>query len=284
MIDYVKADLRNFTSFFSPDKYKTPPTLFDLAKNWQQKGLGIVSLTAAHSATGKIDQRFQHYLNQANSSEGEYATQIHEGGRYITVFRQFDEISPALVILNSQQVRAYLGKDPVEVNILGIRSIVLPTRPLADVLKEGRDTGGIVLLSHMGTRNGVPLEIAVDLFREGKVDGVEIGAYVPKIQQSHLNLFFDFGGIHAVPTSGGHSYKQAGKSYIDIPSDKLNHCLIDSLREVVKTGSFKPHFGHIGFWSRAWNRDRHIIAGIPENFLANKTRREENARVLGLKK
>lgn len=280
----ARVDLRNFTHFFSPQDMNHPPRLEDMYQVWRKNGLAMVALTACHTATDGIDHRFKFYADQAGNLKDGLTGTVYDGGRFMTLEHQTDQIIPPLIVLNSQQIRTDFNGRPADLNVIGVANTIYPTRNLKETAKEARDQGGLVLLSHIEENTGVSIGEAIALYAEGLVDGAEVCAYDSRQDQLTLATSLQIGQarVPIVPVSGGHNYRQAGTSYVTVPSGEVFSSPADHLKKSIASGKFRAHYGEIGRCSRIWNRDRHILASGIGHIRAGGQRRREFLKAVGL--
>ena len=274
-----KADLRTFPHFFSPQDSAKVPSLREMVEMWRSKSLRLISLTACHTATGGIDHRFEDYMNQLKGTEGFEVKDQRDKG-HITLTNIYAGVP--VTILNSQQVRTSWEGMPIDINIMGSPKIISPTRDLYETIREARDINGIISLCHINENCGLKLEKALELYYGGKVDAIEVQAKSPATGKN-VREALELQGIKPLAVTGGHDYRQAGTSYIELPSFPQDFS-IEWLRHEIKRGGFTPHYGSIGKLSRFLYRDRHIIASTLGNYLAGGKRREEFLKAVGLRR
>ncbi|MDP4039709.1 MAG: hypothetical protein Q8P57_03965 [Candidatus Pacearchaeota archaeon] len=283
MVNLVTADLRTYRHFFSPGDEKhghQAPSLTELIRTWHNEGLGIVSLSANHSGTGGIDNSWRDYRKQIPTlSDVQVDDRSDEGYMVLTQI----PLRQKIIVVNSQVVRAYDGEHPVHINVLGVPEILNPGKQFQETIEEARKYDGIVLLSNVGDRSGLPIAKAEDLYLKGTADGVEVSAEArPKITQKILERLVGY-KRKPVAVSGAHSHNLAGTSCILVDENLVTDFSIPYLKDVIVNGEFNPHLGQISLLQRFWTRDRYILQSALPHILS-KEKREEFLRATGIKK
>ncbi len=285
----IKADLRNVPHFFSLRDRKNAPSLRKVVEHWFKGDVDVVALTACHTATSGIDNRWEDYLEQARTLGSRFFLEYNEPNGFATVYSNAPENEGRFIkLVRSQQVRANYDDMPVDVNIVGASRIIKPTRPVIDTLKEAEDFGALRLACHISSRCGMSLTTAGRLFYRGLIEGAEIEAGASRRHNSHLIEELKRDSVPVVAVTGGHGYKSIGTSYIVLDSPVLDLGLfsIRGLKEAIFDCSFTSYSqGHISGWRRFMDRDRHICAsmfghvfsGIPE-------RKDEFLKAVGLRR
>ncbi len=294
-MDYsVKADLRTFPHFYSPQDKPNVPSLAQMVESWERNGLGIVSLTACHSMTAGIDNRFEDYMKHLPALANSYKIDDRRNEGFIAVQNRMGSmlvrmISPVLsqvplIILNSQQVRSYFGDQPVDLNVIGAPKIIQPSREIEEVIKEARDLGCIITACHIEDKCGLSLSDALYQLSCENIDAIEREAKENPTVGEEIGAALGLRRIKPLPVTGGHSYKQAGTSYAMFERNLAEDFSIGKLREAIADGHFDTHYGHISRLSKFLSRDIHILKLFPKQYLTGGKIRKELLKAIGLKK
>lgn len=212
-----KADLHMHPSFYSPQSGKKVPRLADIVKYIFNNGLDICAISACHPAAGCIDTRFRDYMKQISFLQKEFDTDYKEkeGILYLKAKSgHFGSFSSDLMILNSQEVRAFYNGMPADINIIGVPEFIEAGNDIDETAKIGRDKGGIVSVCHPASRCGAGIEKAIEMYRSDKINGIEgwdatEDSLTNKIVMNKLSKV----GIKGIAVSDSHHYKQAGTAY-----------------------------------------------------------------------
>lgn len=270
----VTVDLCLYPSFHSPQSGKRVPTLKTILDGLIKREGEIVALSACHSME-TIDTRFRDYMNFIDRPPEGYRAHSGDSRGWYSFTREDCGAKP-LILVNSQIVRAYYNDAPVDVNVIGVSDIIKPTRDIDVTVNEARSKGGIVLLCNVGSSLGVDVGKAVEIYKWGGADAVQVRA------GEGVSADLIDKGVKVIAVTGAHGYTLANTSHATFSNDLIENFSIKVLREEIKAGRFENHQGEISKFQRFWNRDRYIWISIPGHILAGGVRRRECLKNIGL--
>ena len=275
----IKVDLSVSPHFYSPQSGKRVPSLKKIVDGIAKKDLGIVALTSCHTATSGIDNRFNDYMKQLGdiAQDWDIDYNAHEGVLSLSAKRSPREFK----IMHTQKVRAYEGERPAYVLVAGLGEIIMPTRDITDTAKEVKDKGGIVLIPDPDTPSCATFHKAVEIYKSGFADSVQISATTPEEQNNLMRTKLIEEEVRSFPSSNAKRYQDAGTSYATIQGDINN---TEELGKIIRNGEFGSAYGQMSRWQVFLSRDIHILLSLPGHFFAGGKRREEMQRATGLKK
>ncbi|MEK6846948.1 MAG: hypothetical protein AABY16_02170 [Nanoarchaeota archaeon] len=275
----VKADLCVAPHFYSPQDSKRAPSLKQIVEGLSKKDLDVVALTSCHTATSGIDNRWRDYMGQLSSLGSEWEIQYDEKTGVLNL--QGKESNKRLLLVHTQIVRAYDGKNPADLNVFGVGKIIQPSRDIAETAKEVKGNGGFVLVRDPGAKSSAKLEKALELYESGAADGIQISATTPDEQNQKIIRKLSARDIKAFPASNAKRYQDAGTSYATFKVDKVD---IRKIGQRIRGNNFEAHYGQISPWQRFWSRDIYILLSWPGHYLAGGKRKDEFLKATGLKK
>lgn len=271
-------------SFFAPSIKEIIDGYFKVSESKFPNSLDIIALGSCHTATSRLDYRFFDYLREMSDDFSEFASQFYshyefkENSEQGLVHITKKEDGRKLTIIHAQKVRAYDGKTPFDINILGINSIITPTRSVEKTLGEVKEKNGIALLCDPLSDEFI--ENSIKVVREGLADGVCFSSYGRIQEIDNITKELRNKGVPVVPVSGSHGYDTAGTSYIRFKHEEEKDITIPELKEIIKENKFYPVSDHVPIWKRIKNRDIHIGLSMFFHKSAGGKRKEEYEALL----
>lgn len=275
----TKADLHMHPCFYGPNKpdYLTEwPRILPIykassLKNIVERGfnskVGVLALSSAQMHKEAIDHTYQMYAKQIANMPDDISSHLDEK----TGIVHFEKNRRKLLIIPAQEVRTNYQERKADVNILGLKDIIMPEEEIDETIKRALGNGGIVGICHPLDRSGVGLEKAVQLYEEGvyhgkkhgKVHYIEIsGESSPEINRQTKEEF-EKNGIKVVPVSDSHHYSQMASSHVLFNEELLQKFSIEELGRRLRQGEFTGKEGSASKTSRFVHHTFPILASLP---------------------
>ena len=281
----IKADLHMHPCFYGRNKpdYLTEwprilpgyrqPSLTNIVEFCFDSDIGVLALSSAQMHKKAIDSTWQMYEKQLTKMPRDDASYLDEK----IGIMHFEKNRKKLLIIPSQEVRTKYKGMAADVNILGVREILMPEEDTDETIKRALDLGGIVGVCHPLDRSGIGLGKAVQLYEEGvyhgedngKVHYVEISGESSSEINNQTKKELKKSGIKVVPVSDSHHYKQMGSSHVLFDRGLTEKFSMQELGRRLKYSNFTGIVGRASQTSRFVHHTFPITASLPGWIIKN---------------
>jgi hypothetical protein len=243
-----------------------PPSLRDIADHSITHGIGICAISACHTSTGGMDNRWDFYISQLGQLGNKYKVEeshLDEGWIHL---RKGQE---QLILVHSQEVRTSHEGMPADINVIGVKGLIPHSLAIDETVKIGREEGGLVTVCHGNSAYcSAGIDKTIALVKSGQVHTAEgfNATESPEVNKQLMDrLTREKINWIAVPDS--HHYTQNNAAGLYVTPEIVANFSREGLISCVTSGDFKNYTGQIGRASRFMTHELPILMSIPGHLI-----------------